>query len=119
MAAPPELKLAEAIQTHILPETATVVPERGEREYRRTRWVRDAWRRGWPNCKLKVFAKLGVKGYQPYERLGLWLRRELRPIVGKLLLDDRCLSRGVFNPETVRLRSDEPPGETAATTPSC
>jgi asparagine synthase (glutamine-hydrolysing) len=52
--------------------------------------------------KLKVFAKLGVKGYQPYERLGLWLRRELKPTVRRLLLDDRCLSRGIFNPETVR-----------------
>ncbi len=24
-----------------------------------------------------IFAKLGVPGYQPYERTGLWLRREL------------------------------------------
>src|SRR5262249_19877864 len=33
--------------------------------------------------RQKVFAKLGVKGYQPYERLGLWLRRELRPMVAR------------------------------------
>src|SRR6478735_10395280 len=52
--------------------------------------------------KLKVFAKLGVKGYQPYERLGLWLRRDLRPLVEGLLLDDRCLSRGVFAADTVQ-----------------
>jgi hypothetical protein len=51
---------------------------------------------------LKVLAKIGVKGYQPYERLGLWLRRELRAMVESLLLDDRCLGRGVFRPETVR-----------------
>ena len=52
--------------------------------------------------RLKVLSKLGVKGYQPYERLGLWLRRELRTMVESILLDDRCLERGVFNPETVR-----------------
>jgi asparagine synthase (glutamine-hydrolysing) len=49
-----------------------------------------------------VLAKLGVKGYQPYERLGLWLRRELRPLVAKLLLDSRCLDRGIFSPQVVR-----------------
>ena len=43
-----------------------------------------------------------MKGYQPYERLGLWLRRELSPLVEKLLLRDRCLNRGVFDPDTVQ-----------------
>jgi hypothetical protein len=52
--------------------------------------------------KMKVLAKLGVPGYQPYERLGLWLRRELRPLISDILLNDRCLSRGVFVPDTVR-----------------
>jgi asparagine synthase (glutamine-hydrolysing) len=51
---------------------------------------------------MKVLAKLGARGYQPYERLGLWLRRELRPQVQRLLLSDRCLGRGVFDPQTVR-----------------
>ena len=41
--------------------------------------------------KLRVLAKLGVPGYQPYERLGLWLRRELRDLVLRILLDPQCL----------------------------
>ena len=51
---------------------------------------------------MRVFAKLGVPGYQPYERLGLWLRRELDGLVRRLLLDQQCLERGVFNPDVVR-----------------
>lgn len=57
--------------------------------------------------KKKVFAKLGVPGYQPYERLGLWLRRELQPLVRSLLLDERCLDRGVFRAGTVRRVVDQ------------
>jgi asparagine synthase (glutamine-hydrolysing) len=34
--------------------------------------------------------------------LGLWLRRELRPLVERVLLDSRCLDRGIFAPDTVR-----------------
>src|SRR5207237_5492370 len=52
--------------------------------------------------KLKVLAKLGVRGYQPYERLGRWLREDLRPLVLSLLLSERCLDRGVFDPQTAR-----------------
>jgi asparagine synthase (glutamine-hydrolysing) len=100
-AAPPELKLGEEIQADILrrhrPEflnvvnvnTGTVV---GAGRLRRT--IGDFRRR--------VLAKLGVKGYQPYERLGLWLRRELRPLVERLLLSEESLDRGVFDPNTVR-----------------
>lgn len=43
-----------------------------------------------------------MPGYQPYERLGLWLRRELKPFVARTLLDRRCLDRGLFEPDTVR-----------------
>ncbi len=52
--------------------------------------------------KQKVFAKLGVPGYQPYEKMGLWLRRELAPVVDEMLLSQRALSRGVFHPDTVK-----------------
>ena len=52
--------------------------------------------------KMRAFAKLGVPGYQPYERLGLWLRRELSELVKRTLLDEQCLERGVFEPDTVR-----------------
>jgi asparagine synthase (glutamine-hydrolysing) len=52
--------------------------------------------------KMKILSKLGVPGYQPYERLGLWLRRELAPLVQEILLSDSCLDRGIFAPDTVR-----------------
>jgi asparagine synthase (glutamine-hydrolysing) len=101
MAAPPELKLAEAIQTHIIrkrrPSFLNVVNANTG-----ARMDAGPFAKSVAKLRLKVCAKLGLKGYQPYERLGLWLRRELRPMVEKLLLDDRCLSRGVFKAETVR-----------------
>src|SRR5205814_273208 len=88
-AAPPELKLGDAIQAHILrrrPDFLRVVNVN-------TGTVVGAGRvrRAVGNFRRRVLAKLGVKGYQPYERLGLWLRRQLRPLVERLLLDDRCL----------------------------
>lgn len=101
MAAPPELKQDETIQTFVLrkrqPSFLNVVnantgAKMGAGSFTKTL----------AKLRLKVMSKLGVKGYQPYERLGLWLRRELRPLVESLLLDERCLERGVFNPETVR-----------------
>jgi asparagine synthase (glutamine-hydrolysing) len=51
---------------------------------------------------MKVLAKLKVPGYQPYEKLGLWLRRELAPVVRDVLLDPRTLDRGVFQADGVR-----------------
>jgi hypothetical protein len=51
--------------------------------------------------QMKVMAKLGVPGYQPYERLGQWLRHELRPVVKRLLLSGRCLESGPFNPDSI------------------
>jgi hypothetical protein len=52
--------------------------------------------------KGKVFGKLGVRGYQPYERIGLWLRRDLAGFVRSTLLSESCLDGGVFNSNTVR-----------------
>ncbi|MCC7087165.1 MAG: hypothetical protein IT427_19355 [Pirellulales bacterium] len=51
--------------------------------------------------RMKILGKLGLPGYQPYERLGLWLRRELRALVTRILLDERTLDRGVFQADTV------------------
>ena len=48
------------------------------------------------------FAKLRVPGYQPYERLGAWLREDLRPLVRRLLLSGPLLERGVLRPDAVR-----------------
>src|SRR5204863_9327904 len=105
-AAPPELKLGDAIQAHILrrrrPDFLGVVNVN-------TGTVVGAGRvrRAVCNFRRRVLAKLGVKGYQPYERLGLWLRRELRPLVMRLLLSDRCLGRGVFDADTLRAVVDD------------
>jgi hypothetical protein len=54
------------------------------------------------DLKRRVFAKLGVRGYQPYERLGLWLRQDLAPVVRYYLLGRRTLERGVFVPDTLQ-----------------
>lgn len=101
MAAPPDLKLDETIQSYVLrkrqPAFLDVVNANTG-----ARLDAGPLAKTIAKIRLKVMAKLGVKGYQPYERLGLWLRRELRPLVESLLLDERCLERGIFNPETVR-----------------
>jgi asparagine synthase (glutamine-hydrolysing) len=101
LAAPPELKTSEVIQSHILrrrrPEFLRVLNANTGAPVGSPRWRQRA-----ATLKMRVLAKLGVPGYQPYERLGLWLRRELRPLVSDILLVDRCLGRGVFVPETVR-----------------
>jgi asparagine synthase (glutamine-hydrolysing) len=99
--APPEMKIGEEIQTHILrrhrPEFLRVVNANTG-----TRVGTSQWRRSVAKLRSRILAKLGVPGYQPYERLGLWLRRELRPLVRCVLLSDRCLTRGIFDPQTVR-----------------
>lgn len=95
-----ELKLGEMIQTHILRKHMPAflnVPNAN------TGCRLDAGpiERFMARIRQKVFAKLGVKGYQPYERLGLWLRRELRPVVEKILLGSQCLDRRIFDPDAV------------------
>jgi asparagine synthase (glutamine-hydrolysing) len=100
-AVPPGLKLGETIQAHILRRTrpdflGVVNVNTG------TCVGAGPVARAAAKFRMKLLAKLGVPGYQPYERLGLWLRRELRPLVRRLLLSDRCLGRGYFDPQTVR-----------------
>jgi asparagine synthase (glutamine-hydrolysing) len=101
LAAPPDLKLGEKLQAHILRRRmpgalAVVNTNTGARVDAGPLTQRLAW------FRMKVLAKLGVKGYQPYERLGLWLRRQLRPFVERTLLSPACLDRGLLNPRTVR-----------------
>jgi hypothetical protein len=78
--APPALKLNETIQTHILrrrrPAFLEVVNVNTG-----ARMTAGSLKRLLGRARQKVLAKLGVKGYLPYERLGLWLRRELKPLV--------------------------------------
>jgi asparagine synthase (glutamine-hydrolysing) len=101
LAAPMELKLDDTIQRHIL---ARRCPEFLKIVNVNTGAAMTAGPLGrlFGKVRQKVLSKLGVKGYQPYERLGLWLRRELRPLVEGLLLDPRCLDRGLFDPQGVR-----------------
>jgi asparagine synthase (glutamine-hydrolysing) len=101
LAVPPEQKLGDRIQAHMLrrhrPEFLRVVNTNTGTRMEAGRLARFV-----AKVRMKVLAKLGVRGYQPYERLGLWLRRQLRPFVEGLLLSERALSRGFFNPDTVR-----------------
>jgi asparagine synthase (glutamine-hydrolysing) len=101
LAAPPEMKLGEGIQAHILHCRAPAflrVPNSNTG----TRVGAGPVARALGKARLKILAKLRVRGYQPYERLGLWLRRELRPLVCDLLLNELCLERGLFDPNTVK-----------------
>jgi asparagine synthase (glutamine-hydrolysing) len=101
LAAPVEWKLDDEIQMHILRKhqprfcdvenTNTGAPL-GAGKFRRT----------YAQLRMRMFGKLGVPGYQPYERLGLWLRRDLAGLVQSVLLSESCLDRGVFSADTIR-----------------
>jgi asparagine synthase (glutamine-hydrolysing) len=101
LAVPPEWKLGDKIQTHILrrrmPTFLNVVNANTG-----ARMGAGPLTQSFSKLRLKVLAKLGVKGYQPYERMGLWLREDLRLLVQKLLLGERCLERGVFDPSALK-----------------
>jgi asparagine synthase (glutamine-hydrolysing) len=58
-------------------------------------------------AKLRVYSKLRVPGYQPYERLGLWLARELQPLLKRTLLDHAFLDRGIFPRSAIASIIDE------------
>lgn len=98
---PTDLKLGEEIQSHILkkhfPEFLNVTNVNTGARIGANSIVRQL-----SYYRMRVLAKLGVKGYQPYERLGLWLRQELKPLVEKILLSEQCLSRGLYRPEAVK-----------------
>ena len=97
----PVVKIGDAIQTHILrrrmPSFLKVVNANTGTQMGAPQWQRDL-----SSLRLRVLSKLRVPGYQPYERLGLWLSRELQPLVRKLLLSDRALDRGLFERHAVK-----------------
>jgi asparagine synthase (glutamine-hydrolysing) len=100
LALPPELKLGDDLQSHILkrhkPAFLRVVnANTGALMGAGPLKTRLA------SLQMRVYAKLGVPGFQPYERLGLWLARDLKPLVHRLLLSDKFFSRDVFVPEAV------------------
>ena len=101
LALPARMKLGDELQTRILrnqrPDFLTVVnANTGARMGAGPLAVKAA------SLRLRVGAKIGLPGYQPYERLGLWLRRELRPFVERTLLRDEFLDRGPFRADVVR-----------------
>ena len=100
-AAPSSLKLGEEIQAHAMrmynpaflrPANSNTGAPVGA----------NAFTRAFCYYRMKVLAKLGVKGFQPYERLGLWLRQELRPWVESVLLSAECLDGPILNPDCIR-----------------
>jgi asparagine synthase (glutamine-hydrolysing) len=101
LSAPPELKWGDKIQLHVLrkrrPDFLNVVNTNTGARMGAGKMARTIG-----EFRMRVLAKLGVKGYQPYERLGLWLREDLRLLVQRLLLGERCLQRGVFDPDGVK-----------------
>lgn len=105
LAAPPELKMGDRIQRHILrrhrPDFLKVINANTGARMGTSRLIQSATR-----FRMRVLAKLGVRGYQPYERLGLWLREDLRPLVEKILLSERCLERGIFDPPAIQTLVD-------------
>jgi asparagine synthase (glutamine-hydrolysing) len=101
MRTPPALKMGDRIQAFILgrrcpPFLGVVNSNTGTRIRSVAATTRLA------SLKLKVLAKLRVRGYQPYERFGLWLRRELRSLVSEMVLDGRFFDRGFADPDAVR-----------------
>lgn len=103
---PPTWKIGDRLQAHILRRLRPAflnVPNAntGTRVGAGKLW------RFLSKTRLRVLAKLGARGYQPYERLGLWLRRELAPLVRQTLLTPRCLDRGLWNPAMVRAIVDQ------------
>jgi hypothetical protein len=102
----PELKMGDRIQSYILgqcmPSFLDVVnANTGARIGASARVQRLS------SLRLRVFSKLRVPGYQPYERLGLWLSKDLQPFVRRLLLSDQFLDRGLFERQAIRQIIDD------------
>jgi asparagine synthase (glutamine-hydrolysing) len=101
LALPVEWRMDDELQMHILKKRRPAFCD-VENTNTGTTLGAGSLRRAYAKVKLRVFSKLGVPGYHPYERLGLWLRQELAPVVRRILLSEQCLGRGVFVPETVK-----------------
>ena len=115
LAAPPRLKTQDTMQEHLLrtrrPEFLGVVNANTGARIGAPKVVQRV-----SDFKRRVFGKLGVPGYQPYERLGLWLKRELAGMVRDILLSDQCKDRGVFRPDALgRVVDDHLSGRVNAT----
>lgn len=101
LALPSEQKMGETIQYHLL--------KRYRKDFLQVRNVNTGtfmgagiWRQNVASLRQRILAKLRFPGYQPYEKMGLWLRRELALRVSGILNSQRCLDRGIFHPDTIR-----------------
>jgi len=101
LAIPPEWKMEDELQTFILRKRQPTFCQ-VENTNNGSTLGAGKFSRAIASVRTKFGSKLGLPGYQPYERLGLWLRRELAPLVRETLLDDTCLDGSVFAPDTVR-----------------
>jgi len=101
LALPPAMKLDATLQSHILeqlrPEFLRVTNANTGAPMNAGRW-----RTTMGHLRMKVFAKIGVAGYQPYERLGSWLASDLKPLVHSTILSERFLDRGLFDADGIR-----------------
>jgi asparagine synthase (glutamine-hydrolysing) len=101
IAAPAALRVGDRIQSHLIarrrPELMKVINANTGARLGAGPLANSLGR-----LRMKVLRKLGVPGYQPYEKLGLWLRRELRPVVKELLLNERPLSRGMLRADVLK-----------------
>jgi hypothetical protein len=101
MRVPPWLKMGDRIQSFILrermPSFLRVLNANTGAQMGAAAWMQEL-----SSFRLKVLSKLRVPGYQPYERLGLWLSRALHPFVRSVLLSDRALGRDLFEPAVVQ-----------------
>lgn len=106
MALPGAMRIGDQVQSHIIrkrrPELLRIANSNTGAPMGAPRWFRRA-----ATLRMKILGRLGVKGYQPYERLGLWLRAHLRPLVEEVLLRNECLQGGVLLADTVRWITSE------------
>lgn len=98
---PPGMKLDSSLQSYILQK---IRPEflRVTNTNTGAPMNAGAWRTRFGGLRMKVFAKIGMPGYQPYERLGLWLATDLKPLVHSTILSERFFDRGLFDVDQVR-----------------
>jgi len=100
-AMPTRMRLDEALQTEVLrrrrPAFVNVVNSNTGAKLGASKLRREL-----AHFRMRVLAKLGVKGYKHYEQLGLWLRHDLRPLVERVVLGDRFLAGGLFKADVVK-----------------
>ena len=98
---PPAIKLDATLQSHILKR---IRPEflRVTNANTGTRMDASPLRARIGYLRMKVMAKLGAPGYQPYERLGLWLTTDLKPLLQRTILSEPFLARGIVDVDHIR-----------------